>query len=294
MRAGGDDLPYAVEGQVGCAVVQDLGDHLEVLGPGQRADREEAVVAARREDVPVVAVQAGDTDVGDHDRVRVDGLAGHADAEPASDHRTTAVCGHDVPGADGGAGREPDRHTVLVLGEAGDLAVEGHPAAQLVEPGPQDLLGAPLRHHPRGRRTASPRWSRPGRTCSARRPVRRPARPSRPGTRRPPRGSRPGRRGRRRPPSCAAGSPCRASRGEPGAALHDQRVHPAPGEVHAEGESGGAGAHDQYVHVLGHDPISLTLLSAMGPESGLNGVKLSSVSTERRTPWTASASRTRP
>src|SRR5205085_931682 len=72
--------------------------------------------------------------------------------------------------------------------------------------------------------------------------------------------------------------------GEPGAALHDQPVHPAPGEVHAEGESGGAGAHDQYVHVLGHDPISLTLLSAMGPESGLNGVKLSSVSTERRTP----------
>ncbi len=150
MRAGGDDLPYAVEGQVGCAVVQDLGDHLEVLGTGQRADREEAVVAARREDVPVVAVQAGDTDVGDQDRVRVDGLAGHADAEPAPDHRTTAVGGHDVPGADGGAGREPDRHTVLVLGEAGDLAVEGHPAAQLVEPGPQDLLGAPLRHHPRG------------------------------------------------------------------------------------------------------------------------------------------------
>lgn len=118
--------------------------------PSERTDREEAVAPlAGREHMPVVAVEAGDAHVRHEHRVRVDGLAGHADAQRAAHGRAAAVGRDGVPRADRVSGGEVRGHRVRVLFDRHQLAAELHPPAEFREPLEQDLLRAPLRHHPR-------------------------------------------------------------------------------------------------------------------------------------------------
>jgi hypothetical protein len=151
-----------------------------------------------------------------------------------------------------------DRRTVrelhggarAVLRQARHLASEGHLSAQFREPRVQDFLGPPLGDHPRLRvRRALVRRhlvehgllagplavlpGHPGRVRAARRVDR--VENAQvvedllgPGL-----------------DSLAARSGEQRRR-----ALHHQCLHPAPGEVDAEGESGGARSHDQDIHRL--------------------------------------------
>lgn len=274
VRARGGDLADAVEGQVHRGPLRELGDQLEVVRAGQRADRQVAVVAlaARREHVPVVAVQAGDPHVRDQNRVRVHGLAGHADAERAPDGGATAVGGDDVPGAQLGPGREAHAHAEVVLVEPDDLTPELHPPAQLLQPGEEDLLRPPLRHHPRhGERRVRGRLLQLGRVehpVLAQPLAVLPDHPDRVGP-----AVREDRVQDAEVLQDLHGARLDALAARPREQsvrlLHDQRVHTPPGEVDAERQTGRARTHDQDIRhdfrgdmCSAHDPLSLTALSA--------------------------------
>ncbi len=251
VRALGDDLADAVRRGVHLRALREPRHHLEVLRAGQRADGEEADPLARREDVPVVPVQAADPDVRHQRRARVDGLAGHADAERAPHRRAAAVRRDQVAGAQGPARGEVRGDALRVLCDPGDLVVEGDPAAQFREPRGQDLLRAPLRHHPRPvvRRVLA----RLGRLehVVLTDPLAVP----------PDHADRVGGAHRVDRVDDAevvehlhrAGLEALAPRAreQRAGALQHQRVHPAPGEVDAQGETGGARADDQYIRVQG-------------------------------------------
>lgn len=255
VRAGGDDLPYALQREVRGRPVRELCHQLEVLRAGERAEREVAVgVTARREDVPVVPVQAADPDVGHQRRVRVEGLARHADAEQSAHRRAAAVRRDGVPGGDGLARGEFRAHPVRVLCQPYELPAEGHLSSQFRQPRVQDLLRAPLRHHPRLRvRRVLARLGRVEHPVLAGPPAVLPDHPHRVGAAR--------RADRVQHPQIvedlhrarldALAPRAREQRLRP---LDDQRVHTAPGEVDAERQAGRARAHHQYVRV--HDPSS--------------------------------------
>lgn len=249
VRALRDDLADAVRGGVQVRALREPRHHLEVLGAGQGADREQVDAVARREDVPVVAVQAADPDVRHQRRARVHGLAGHADAQRAARRRPAAVRRDQVAGAHRPARGEVRGDALRVLRDTDDLVAEGDPAAQFREPRGQDLLRAPLRHHPRPvvRRVLA-RLGRVEHVVLAD-PLAVP----------PDHADRVGAAHRVERVDDAevvedlhgAGLEALAPRAReqlPGA-LQDQRVHAAPGQLDTEGEPGGAGADDQYVRV---------------------------------------------
>jgi hypothetical protein len=258
VRAGGDDLSYALQGGIRGHPVRELRHQLEVLRAGQRAQREEAVaVPARREDVPVVPVQAADPDVRHQRRVRVDGLARHTDAEQPAYRRAAAVRRDGVPGGDRLTGGELRADPVRGLRQADELPAEGHRPSQLRQPGPEDLLRAPLRHHPRPAvRRVLALLGRVEHPVLARPPAVLPDHPHRVG---------------------AARSADRAEHAQVVEDLHrarldalaprtgeqrlrpldHQRGHATPGEIDAERQTGRARAHHQYVRVHeGHEPSS--------------------------------------
>ena len=77
---------------------QEDTSRVEPVGQGRaRAEvRGQVGAVAGREDVPVVAVQAGDPDLRDQRRVGVDGFPGHVDAEGAPHRRPAAVRYHRI------------------------------------------------------------------------------------------------------------------------------------------------------------------------------------------------------
>lgn len=145
--AGGDQSAYALRGGVRLALLE-LRRQLEVRRAGQRAEGDETRVA--HQDMPVEPVESvlGDPHIGDQHRRRVHGLTGHRDFECAPDRAPTAVRRDQVGGAHR-TGGQVRRDAFRVLGESGQRGREGDIAAQLAQACQQDLLCAPLRHHPR-------------------------------------------------------------------------------------------------------------------------------------------------
>ena len=265
MGAGGDQGTYARGRDVRLAV-GDLAHQLEVVRARQRAEGEIAGAVAG-EDVPVEPVKGGDADIGDQYRRRVDVLAGHRDAQRAA-HRAAAAVGRDRVGGAHRPGRQLRAHAVLVLGDPRQGGAEGDAAAELGQPGVQDLLGPPLREQP---------------GLAVRRGIRGPgalehvvlALPGAVLPDHPDRG-RPARREDRVHHAQVvedlhgAGLDALASgAGEEGVRLlDDEGAHAAAGQIAGEGEPGGSGPHDQYVSFL-------NAVKFHGWEDALNAVKLS-------------------
>ncbi len=254
MGACGHRLPYALRGEVHLGALRELRHHLEVLRARQRADSEVAVALGRREDVPVGAVETGDPDVRHQHRLRIDRLPGHPDPQRPTDGRPPAVGRDRVPRPDRLPVRERDGHPVVVLLQRDHLPPEGDPPAQLAQPGVEDLLRPPLRKHARlvVRRV-------PGRLGLVEHPVLThpapvlPDHPDRIAPARRPDGVEHAQvvedlhRPRLEPLAARAGEQLLGP-------LHHQRVHPAPREVHAEGEPGRTRTHDQNVSIHAISP----------------------------------------
>lgn len=218
--------------------------------------------------------------------MRVDGLAGHADAQRAAHGRAAAVGRDGVPRADRAFGGEVRGHRVRVLFHRHQLTAELHPPAEFREPLEQDLLCAPLRHHPRvgvrgfvarlGRIEhpvlADPRAVLPdhadgvGATGGVDRVQHTEIVEDLPGARLDPLAARPGE--------------------ERVGALDDEGVDPAPGEVDGESEAGRSGADDEDLGVrdrvcTGVQDQLLNVVKFDASQHALNDVKLSSVATQR-------------
>ncbi|AOR32474.1 hypothetical protein BFF78_16630 [Streptomyces fodineus] len=247
VRVRGHQHADAVQGQVGFGALREAGLQLEVVRAGERAQGDAGAVGSR-ERVPVAAVQAGQPYVRNQERRGVDRLAGHADADRAPDHRVSAVRRHDVPRAGGRTVGEPHGHALGVLSQAGHPAPEGNRAARLHQPRVQHLLRAPLRDHPRlGERRALVRLDLLEHRLFADPLAVLPDHPRRIGTAR-----RPDRLQYAQVVEDFQGAgldPLAAGAGEQGPRpLHHQSVHAPAGEVDAEGQAGGARAHDQDIH----------------------------------------------
>ncbi len=274
VRAEGGGPPHLaelVEGEVGALrdqLAHRVGrDVRRGAGVHEARHEQEVVVLLRREQrdevggpelaphVPVLPVQPVEPDVGEEHRVRRDGLAGHGDAERLADRAAPAVGRDQVGGAHrtGGAVGAGDagRDAVRVLGEGIQAGAERDRAAQLGQPRVLDLQIPPLREQQHGavrggrRRDAGLHHHLLVDHAAVRPDAPRRVRPA---------GLQDGVEHAEvlvhllgaRLDAVAAG----AGR-QPVQALQDEGAHAAPGEVEAEGQAGGAGAGDQYVHVRG-------------------------------------------
>jgi hypothetical protein len=124
---------------------RDGGPVLEELGRRQRAEADQALLV--RPDVPDVPVEAVDGQVGEDHPHLVAGLALERDAGLFAHDAVAAVAADQPPRGDGlgHAVRDDSRRQALArLLESGQRGAEPDPAAELGEPQPQRLLGAPL------------------------------------------------------------------------------------------------------------------------------------------------------